>query len=99
MAQRGNPTPDAGTLDHIGWHSVLNLVMSQRAHALVGSLMSQWVMATLGMMHRHHGRPVTMCALRRGWRSSDLYAKRDAEYVSEDCAARFPRCTPRDTPR
>ena len=80
-------------LDHIGWHSVLNLVVSQRGSALVGSIQSQWAMATLGMMRRYHGRAVTLCSLRPGWRTGHFYAPNDAAYFGENCEQTFPACT------
>ena len=80
-------------LDHIGWHSVLNWVVSQRGSAIVGSIQSQWVMATLGAMRRYRGRAVTLCSLRTGWRTTHFYSPEDAPYFAENCAQRFPACT------
>ena len=85
--------PQPEVLDHIGWHSVLNLVVSQRGSALVGSIQSQWAMATLGMMRRYHGRAVTLCSLRPGWRTGHFYAPNDAAYFGENCEQTFPACT------
>lgn len=85
--------PEAEMLDHIGWHSVLNWVVSQRGSAIVGSIQSQWVMATLGAMRRYRGRAVTLCSLRTGWRTTHFYSPEDAPYFAENCAQRFPACT------
>ena len=49
---------------HIGYHSVLNLAISQRASALIGSVGSMWMRATIPFMQRFHGEPMTVCSLR-----------------------------------
>ena len=63
VGSMGHALPQSEVLSHIGWHSVLNLVVSRRGSALVGSIQSQWAMATLGMMRRYHGRAVTLCSI------------------------------------
>ena len=88
----GEP-PKSEMLSHIGWHSILNLVVSRRGSALLGSVQSQWVMATLGMMRNYHGRAVTLCSLRKGWRTAHVYAPDEAPYFAENCAQTFPACT------
>jgi len=89
----GHALPQSEVLSHIGWHSVLNLVVSRRGSALVGSIQSQWAMATLGMMRRYHGRAVTLCSLRPGWRTGHFYNPDDAAYFGENCKQTFPACT------
>ena len=86
-------TADNSVLEHIGWHSVLNLVASRRGAAIVGSLQSQWVLMSATMMHRYHGSAVTVCSLRLGWRSNHFYDEREDAFVSENCQRVFPSCT------
>lgn len=62
-------------LDHIGWHSVLNLAIAQHGVALIGSFGSSWSQLTLSMMHRHHGGPVLGCSLRPGWKGDNIYTR------------------------
>ena len=93
VGSMGHALPQSEVLSHIGWHSVLNLVVSRRGSALVGSIQSQWAMATLGMMRRYHGRAVTLCSLRPGWRTGHFYHPNDAAYFGENCKQTFPACT------
>ena len=62
-------------LHHIGWHSILNLAISQYAMGLIGSFGSSWSQVTLSMMHRHHGGPVLGCSLRPGWMGDNIYTR------------------------
>ena len=74
-------------LDHIGWHSVLNLAIGQRAVALVGSMGSSWSAVTLSMMHRYHRTPALGCSLRKGWLTDHTYTRRTAEAAAEMASA------------
>jgi hypothetical protein len=96
--QRTGVGADGAMLHHIGWHSVLNLEASKRGAALVGSAQSQWALMTLGMMANFHRRPISMCSLRKGWRTANFYAAEDAGFLADaslgrPCQTQPPNCT------
>jgi hypothetical protein len=65
----------AALMHHIGYHSMLNLAVSQHASALIGSFGSSWSQLTLSMMHRRAGGPVLGCSLRPGWKGDNMYTR------------------------
>ncbi|KAL3892981.1 MAG: hypothetical protein SGPRY_014592, partial [Prymnesium sp.] len=80
---------------HIGNISAINLAISQHARAIVGSLGSQWLKATLGFMRRFHNHSVSVCSLHFqpvGARSNQIFPDQDADYISDKCPKVFPRC-------
>jgi hypothetical protein len=88
LMQRVASGSRARMLHHIGWHSVLNLALSQHAVALVGSMGSSWSQVTLSMMHRRHRAPVLGCSLRKGWFTDHTYTRLTPAAGADEAAAR-----------
>ena len=78
-------------LHHIGWHSILNLAVSQHASGLIGSFGSSWSALTLTMMHRQRNAPVLGCSLRPGWKNDNMYTRftpegpKGVQHVTAQC--------------
>ena len=94
---------DSAMMHHIGWHSLLNLEASKRGAALVGSIQSQWVLMTLAQMSNFQRRPISMCSLRKGWRTANFYPPRYEGFLSDatlgrPCQTHPPNCTDLSVP-
>ena len=72
------------------------MAVSQRASALIGSVGSMWMRATIPFMHRFHGEPVTVCSLRDvRYRTNGMYVPTRQALYSEQCDSKPPECVRR----